>query len=248
MESEAPDSSPIEPYARIDLVDRIGAFIEIIVVAVAGFLVLPFFFALWDVGPAQILRRAEYVVSLMIAEATVTLLLIGVMQKARGERWSALGWNFSSLQVRLITGILAVPPLFGAVFLVRVFFGYFLPGYVTEKNPLLELIDSPATLGLFLFSSLYVGGLKEEVQRAFVLERFRTYLGGPWTGLVLWSLFFGYGHAVQGVDNAVGAGLLGLLFGLLYLRQRNLVAPIVAHALYDVTTLLLYWTFWDSYL
>jgi membrane protease YdiL (CAAX protease family) len=62
-------------------------------------------------------------------------------------------------------------------------------------------------------------------------------------GLVLWSLFFAYGHVMQGIDNAAGAGVLGFLFGVLYIWRRNLVAPIVAHAAYDVTTLLIYWCF-----
>lgn len=245
MEQESPSLPTPQPAPRIDLLERVGAGIEVILVAVAGLLVLPFFFAWWDVGPAGVMQRADYVVTLMVADATVTLLLIALMQKARGQSWSVLGWDFSNVRSRVLTGVFAVPFLFGTVFLVRLFFEYFLPQYASETNPLLELIDSEVALGLFLFSSIYVGGFKEEVQRAFVLERFRKYLGGPWLGLVLWSLFFGYGHAVQGVDNAVGAGLLGVLFGILYLWRRNLVAPIVAHALYDITTLVLYWTLWD---
>jgi membrane protease YdiL (CAAX protease family) len=65
-------------------------------------------------------------------------------------------------------------------------------------------------------------------------------------GLVLWTLFFAYGHMMQGIDNAAGAGALGLIFGLLYIWRRNLVAPIVAHAAYDVTTLIIYWEFLRS--
>jgi len=32
-----------------------------------------------------------------------------------------------------------------------------------------------------------------------------------------------------------------MLFGLLYLWRRNLIAPMVAHALFDVITLLAVW-------
>ncbi len=60
-------------------------------------------------------------------------------------------------------------------------------------------------------------------------------------GLILWSLFFAFGHALQGIDNAVAAGILGVCFGLLYIWRRNLVAPMVAHALFDVATLLIVW-------
>jgi membrane protease YdiL (CAAX protease family) len=45
------------------------------------------------------------------------------------------------------------------------------------------------------------------------------------------------------VDNAVAAGLLGLLFGILYLRRGSLTGPIAAHAAYNLLTLAVYWTF-----
>ena len=64
---------------------------------------------------------------------------------------------------------------------------------------------------------------------------------GVVVGLSLWSIFFALGHVVQGVDSAAGAGILGLLFGLLYLWRRNLIAPMVAHALFDVITLVAVW-------
>jgi membrane protease YdiL (CAAX protease family) len=61
--------------------------------------------------------------------------------------------------------------------------------------------------------------------------------------LILWSIFFAYGHLLQGVDNATGAGVLGILFGLLYVWRRILIAPMIAHAAYDIATLLIYWEF-----
>ena len=94
-----------------------------------------------------------------------------------------------------------------------------------------------------ILSSLYVGGLKEELQRAFVLTRFEENLGGVAVGLGLWSLFFAFGHVIQGLDNAVAAGVLGLLFGVLFIRRRSVTGPIVAHASYDILTLLVYWKF-----
>ena len=128
-------------------------------------------------------------------------------------------------------------------------------------------MDEPGDLVLFLMSSVYVGGIKEEIQRAFILDRFERYLGpillwpflpfvnrsisgkeelghrlGAGIGLIVWSILFAVGHAVQGVDSAAGAGVLGLLFGLLYLWRRNLIAPMVAHALFDITTLLIVWS------
>ena len=96
---------------------------------------------------------------------------------------------------------------------MNVFFNLFLPDYVSISNPLLELIEGYGDLLLLLISSIFVGGIKEEIQRAFVLDRFERYLGaivlmpflrisgrssseqdgrrvGIIVGLTLWSLFF----------------------------------------------------------
>jgi membrane protease YdiL (CAAX protease family) len=108
------------------------------------------------------------------------------------------------------------------------------------------MVRTPLDLGLFLVTSLLAGGVKEEVQRAFILVRFERHLGGTAVGLTVWSVFFALLHQVQGVDKAVAAGVLGFLFGLLYVRSRRLAGPIAAHAAYDVITLLAFWTFFRS--
>ena len=56
---------------------------------------------------------------------------------------------------------------------------------------------------------MVAGGLREEVQRAFILHRFERHLGGAAIGLVVFSVAFGLGHLVQGRDAAVITGLLG---------------------------------------
>jgi membrane protease YdiL (CAAX protease family) len=96
-------------------------------------------------------------------------------------------------------------------------------------------------LVLLIISVLIAGGIKEELQRAFILIRFRDHLGGARLGLVLWSIAFGAGHYVQGFQGMVIAGLFGLVFGTIYLLRGNLIAPMVSHGLYDMVALLGYW-------
>jgi membrane protease YdiL (CAAX protease family) len=74
------------------------------------------------------------------------------------------------------------------------------------------------------------GGVREEAQRAFVLHRFEVWLGGRWVGLVVGSAAFGAGHLLQGADAAIATGLLGVFWGIVYLRRRSVVAPIVSHS------------------
>jgi len=101
-------------------------------------------------------------------------------------------------------------------------------------NPFERLIQSPGEAALFALVATVAGGLREEIQRAFLLRRFEQHLGGPIVGLIVVSGAFGAGHALQGWDAAVVTGLLGATWGLLYLRRRSIVAPVVSHAGYNV--------------
>lgn len=182
-----------------------------------------------------------HLVLYLMLETSLTLGIILILLWTGGRRLRDLGWAKRGWRKESLAGVSVVPLLFGATFLVGFLFPIFLPQYVSESNPLLEMIQDGTDLGLLLISSVVVGGIKEEVQRAFILVHFRNHLGGAVPGLILWSAFFGVGHSFQGVDFAVAAGVLGLLFGLLYLWRGHLAAPIVAHALYDVVTLLIFW-------
>ena len=53
------------------------------------------------------------------------------------------------------------------------------------------------------------GGVREEIQRAFLLRRFEVWLGGSTVGIIVTSVAFGAGHVLQGYDAAIVTGLLG---------------------------------------
>ncbi len=259
---------PLQPLPTAgtgeDFARRVLAFFEVLLVALAGPVLVQIGFVLLNVGRTGILGDTRILFLFMASEACITLFAIVLFLRLRGESLRNIGWIWKKVSWEVLLGIGCVPLLFGSTVLVSMFFSFFLPQYVSTSNPLLELIKSYGDLLLFLISSIYVGGIKEEIQRAFVLDRFERYLGaillmpfskilgrgtseeagrrvGIIVGLTLWSLFFALGHALQGIDNAVGAGILGVCFGLLYIWRRNLVAPMVAHALYDVATLLIFW-------
>ena len=218
-----------------------GAFLEVVAVAVGGTVLAAPVVRLMGLSAQDIYGGVPHLVLYLMLESSLTLGIILILLWAGGRRLHDLGWAERGWWRESYAGVRFVPLLFGATFLVRFLFVIFLPQYVSESNPLLEMIQDGTDLGLLLLTSVVVGGIKEEVQRAFILVHFRNHLGGAVPGLILWSVFFGAGHSFQGVDFAVAAGVLGLLFGLLYLRRGHLAAPIVAHALYDVVTLLIFW-------
>ncbi|RME63439.1 MAG: CPBP family intramembrane metalloprotease, partial [Caldilineae bacterium] len=75
--------------------------------------------------------------------------------------------------------------------------------------------------------------LEELLFRSLLLGGF-MFLAPPGLLLVSWSVLFGLLHSPQGLWGMVGAGLAGLIFGLLFLWQGGLLAPFVAHYLANV--------------
>ena len=236
-------SAPSAGGAGIEdrIVTRVLALIEVAIVAVAGSLLARIVLQILAVPPDQIWEHTPTLFLFMVVEATITLILVLFFLRMSGESLWSLGWRGQGLAKESVVGVVSIPVLFGSTFLVGTLFHVFFPEQISKSNPLLDLVQTKTDLTLFLVSSVYVGGIKEEIQRAFVLRRFNRFLGSLPTGLILWSIFFGAGHAVQGIDNAVGAGVLGLLFGLLYLMRGSVVGPIWAHALYDMITLGVFW-------
>ncbi len=85
---------------------------------------------------------------------------------------------------------------------------------------------------------MIAGGVREEVQRGFILHRFGQYLGGGLYGVIFWSALFGLGHFEQGYDAIIATGTLGAFWGFIYLRRRSVIAPVVSHAGFNLAQIL----------
>jgi membrane protease YdiL (CAAX protease family) len=191
----------------------------------------------------KIYNSAYLLTGYILLESIITLIFLMLILKFHRESLYDLGLLWNEWKPNFWVGIILVPLLFAANGLMGIFFQTFLPKYVTAQNPLLSIIRTPADLTRFLVVSIISGGIKEELQRAFILSRFRSHLGGAKVGLVLWSIAFGLGHYAQGVQAIVSATLFGFIFGTTYLIRRNVLAPVIAHGLYDISALLGYWFF-----
>jgi membrane protease YdiL (CAAX protease family) len=177
----------------------------------------------------------------LLLESTITFLLLAYILKIHGERIRDMGLRWDRWKSHLFVGLALVPILFLINEIVGRIFSIYLPEYYMEQNPLTAIIHTPWQLALFIFTVLIAGGIKEELQRAFILRTFSRCLGGPVVGLVLWSLAFGIFHYVQGVQGVTVTAIIGLAFGILYLLRGSLIGPIAAHGTYDALVLLLYW-------
>ncbi len=85
-----------------------------------------------------------------------------------------------------------------------------------------------------------LAGLGEEMLfRGVVQAAAAGWIGGEagvWLGLLVAAVLFGLAHLITPAYGVL-AGLIGLYFGGLWLWTGNLLAPIVAHAVYDFLAL-----------
>jgi membrane protease YdiL (CAAX protease family) len=188
--------------------------------------------------PASVKSLAAF----LTLSSLLFLALLAILQRLQGKSLLDFLGPGSRLGREALRGLLWVPAIFAAAYLLKFFFRHAAPMlYSGEKNVLEEMMRDPADLGLFLFASLFAGGIKEEFQRAFVIRRFEAGWGPAWVGALLYAAYFGYGHLLQGIDEAIIAGLVGLAWGLLFIARKSVVAPVVSHGLYDALELIRYY-------
>jgi membrane protease YdiL (CAAX protease family) len=103
-----------------------------------------------------------------------------------------------------------------------------------DVNPFEALAgNSLQDAAMLALVAIVAGGVREELQRAFLLDRFERALGPAWAGVVVLSVAFGLGHLLQGRDAAIATGAMGAFWAVVYLRRRSSVAPMVSHALFN---------------
>lgn len=239
------DSGAIEDAAqgRPTLRERVAALLEIILCS--GFptqLTLIVILALLGAAPMGNDGRLSlsYIVILSLADAVLVLALIWWLLRAHGENPISMLVGTRPAALEALIGVLLVP---AALLLAAVTFTIMLevaPGlHNVPENPLEALIESPGNAVAFALVAVLAGGVREEVQRAFILRRFERHLGGVVVGLVVFSTAFGLGHLVQGRDAAIVTGLLGAFWGIVYLRRGSVIGPVVCHAGFNLTEVLI---------
>lgn len=181
----------------------------------------------------------RYVAVLSLVDTAIVVSLALALIAARGESPRAVLLGRRPVGREAAVGLALVVPILVSIGLLGLALRSLAPWlHNVPDNPLTGLMKDPSSLAVFAVVVVIAGGLREEVQRAFVLHRFRQHLGGATLGLWIFSAAFGLGHLLQGYDAAILTALLGLTWGTIYLRRGSVVAPMVSHALFNLLEVL----------
>jgi membrane protease YdiL (CAAX protease family) len=235
----APD--PTGGLPRPTLVRRVIALLE--VVTCSGY---PTQIALLAVLTALGFRALDgdakltigFVAALELGDTAAVVALILLFLSASRERARALFLGARSVVEEALAGLPMILAALGLALAVLLTVRLLAPSLRTvPQNPLLDLIDTKGSALMFAVVVVVAGGVREELQRAFILHRFERWLGGARLGVVVGSIAFGLGHLMQGADAAIATACLGAFWGVVYLRRRSIVAPVVSHAGFNLLQL-----------
>jgi membrane protease YdiL (CAAX protease family) len=180
-----------------------------------------------------------FVFVLSLLDAFVVVSLIAYLIRARGERVRDVLLGQRRVFREALLGVALVPVVFVTAVLLLGLLLTFAPGlHNVPRNPLEAMVQTPRDAIIFSIVVMLAGGLREEVQRGFIVHRFEQHLGGAPLGVGAYSVAFGLGHVEQGWDAALATGLLGAIWGIIYLLRRSVVAPVVSHAGFNVLQLI----------
>lgn len=161
--------------------------------------------------------------TVLLISLVFSLLILG----GESPRQVLLGWR--PIGGEVLRGVGLLPWVFLLFAVTGIVLVRYAPGLFTP-NPFEKLATTRSELVLFGAVAVIAGGVREEIQRAFILHRCEQRLGGAIVGIIGFGLLFGLMHYVQGWSAVIITGLLGTLWGLVYLARRSIVAPMVSHA------------------
>ena len=244
--SEAPAHGPVATPRRTLPVERLGAFIEVLLCSgfptqllVSGVLI----------GFGMQARGADggwsgpFVMAMALVDMVLVIGLVCLFLRAHHESVRDFIVGPQRITREIAIGLSLIPAAFVLVVIVLAAALAINPDlHNVAVNPFERMLKTPRDAAVFALVVMFAGGVREEIQRAFIIRRFDQFLGGGWLGIVIYSGVFGLGHLDQGYAAAIATGVLGGAWGVVYLMRRSVIAPMISHAGFNLTQLLKYVT------
>jgi membrane protease YdiL (CAAX protease family) len=243
LSTPAPEPQSPSRAASTDLRSRSIALLEILICSdyPTQFALAATFAAFGFTPAADGTLSLAYIVALSLIDTVFLVGLILMFLQAHGESARELFFGPRPIgdEARRGFALIFVALLLAAAVMLTL--QQLLPSlHNVEHNPLQDMVKTPGETALFALVAVIAGGVREELQRAFILRRFEQHLGGPVIGVIVASIAFGAGHYVQGADATVATAFLGAFWAIVYLRRRSVVAPMVSHSGFNLFEIVLF--------
>jgi membrane protease YdiL (CAAX protease family) len=178
------------------------------------------------------------VLTVSLIDTVLVLALIAAVLHLHDESPRALLIGHRRPIAEALTGVPMIFIAYGIAVIVLATILIYAPQlHNVPDNPLQGLIGTRESAALFAIVVVVAGGVREEIQRAFVLNRFERWLGGRTTGVIVASAAFGAGHLMQGYDAAIATAVLGAFWAVVYVQRRSVIAPMISHSGFNLMQL-----------
>ena len=222
------------PEGRLDNPSRK---VQLIEVAVFLSLIVPSMLVSLLGGSRADVRFAEAAISSILNNLALLSLVLYFVWRNR-ESVRKLGWNFDQLGRDVAWGlILFAPVVLGGNLLQSVLqeAGFSAP----SRPPSFLALGGLTNVAVGLMIVTVVAVVEETIFRGYLMLRFETVTGQIGAAVLLSALVFSLGHGYEGTSGIISVFVLGVVFAVIYMWRRSLVAPIVIHFLTDFTSIVL---------
>ncbi len=207
-------------------------------VSVFLFLIIPSMILSFFAFKQGSLNFALVAISVILRDLALVSLILFFIWRNR-EPATEIGWTLKNSRKDIFLGILLFFPFFLAMSLLEK--GLQAIGLSIPSKTLPSFLTAKGS-GQFLlaFILIVIVALAEEtIFRGYLLLRFRAIFSNPAGAVLLSATIFSLGHGYEGSAGVVTVGVMGLIFALVYLWRKSLVASIVMHFLQDFIGIIL---------
>lgn len=155
-------------------------------------------------------------------------------------------------RIKLVSKNIDKAFLWGILAAIVIFFAIFVIEYVLISlgHKPQDLSNIPELQRLFSWPSMFflvaIQPIGEEIFfRGFLFEKIENYAGGT-AAVFITAFLFGIAHMSYGkIFPVLMPMLMGILFGYIVLKTKNLYSSLIAHIVFNVTVLILAYLGWE---
>ncbi len=193
--------------------------------------------------PEALQIRQAVLLPALSLRALGAMLIIVLLARRRGLTARSVGLTWSGAPVNIVIGLAVLAVVYVLIAVTMILIWCLWPDLFGEMQEnarrIMELVPNLRPVEFVPVAAL-IGVYEELVFRGFLMIRLRRATGGWTPAVILSSAVFTALHAFEQTPSAlIVVAILSLVFSLVTIWRRSIVPAIVAHALFDLSQLLL---------